>query len=627
MSELQTPSIFESFNARALTPAQIAPHFVPQEHYERLVGRRHSLLIGPRGSGKTTLLKMLQPEALEIWSHSRAAEYRARVDFTGVFVATDVSWGHQREALGDGKLDQDSHELLSRSLFTTHVFKSLIAAIEFRSARPPKDVEPYRRFTLSPDQQAEFVRSLAREWHIGPKIPSLLALRHALLDRLSQIRQLASKEALLGEEGRAHRLSQIDFIHIHFVDAISNATTYCNDLVGEPKAKWAFLFDELEIAPPWIYEQVVSAIRSVDDKILFKLAVSPVSSPAHLKRILNTAGGPSSLDDYDPIPLWYAEKEEAFRFCSELWASMLRERNMPPKSPDEVLGTAYSDAHRGDRASLGSAYHPQGQIGKAFIELASKDRSFQEYLSQKNIDASQLNVLPPEKMDQVVRKIAPVVMVRNFFRRAQTSSRKRSRRTRKVPAIYAGADSMFAITEGNPRWFIGIIGSLLDRAKADQGTRVSESEQVHRVEHTANRFMARLRAIPVSRTPTSTRDQVLSVDQMLKRIGEYFEYAAIVDTFAPEPPLVFRVSPEIPRPLRENLDKAANAGAIMYLPDSQGGTKDLLLSVSDKRFRLSYLLAPLYHLPLRIGPEVLLSKILSAENRARDFFHEDPGVP
>lgn len=93
------PSVFETFNAKNLRPEQVARTFVPSSNFESLAMRRHSIVVGPRGSGKTTLLKMLQPEALDNWSHDEATRYRAAIDFTGVFVPTDRVWKEQIEAL------------------------------------------------------------------------------------------------------------------------------------------------------------------------------------------------------------------------------------------------------------------------------------------------------------------------------------------------------------------------------------------------------------------------------------------------------------------------------------------------------------------------------------------------
>lgn len=46
----------------------------------------------------------------------------------------------------------------------------------------------------------------------------------------------------------------------------------------------------------------------------------------------------------------------------------------------------------------------------------------------------------------------------------------------------------------------------------------------------------------------------------------------------------------------------------MYVPDDDGQL--ILMSLKGKRFRLSYLLAPLYGFPIRLGKDVALSVIL-----------------
>src|SRR5687767_13462149 len=100
-----------TFNARHLTPVEVARSFVPPPCFEQLAGNSHVLLVGPRGSGKTTLLKMLQPQALEAWEHPQAHQYRQRVMYTGVFIPADISWGAQLESLGYGRLSAENHTL------------------------------------------------------------------------------------------------------------------------------------------------------------------------------------------------------------------------------------------------------------------------------------------------------------------------------------------------------------------------------------------------------------------------------------------------------------------------------------------------------------------------------------
>ena len=100
----------------------MAQRFIPPRPVRRAhPAHNHSIVVGPRGSGKTTLLKMLQLPALASWKHPDADGFRAKIDFTGVFVAADISWGAQLTALGEARLPDDLRTLLGFSAFTTHM--------------------------------------------------------------------------------------------------------------------------------------------------------------------------------------------------------------------------------------------------------------------------------------------------------------------------------------------------------------------------------------------------------------------------------------------------------------------------------------------------------------------------
>jgi len=67
-----------------------------------------------------------------------------------------------------------------------------------------------------------------------------------------------------------------------------------------------------------------------------------------------------------------------------------------------------------------------------------------------------------------------------------------------------------------------------------------------------------------------------------------------------------------------SLGRALNAGAIVYVRDGGPMILSSLKTFRAKRFRISYLLAPLYGLPLRLGKAVALSTILGTRHSASD---------
>jgi hypothetical protein len=600
MTQSQAPSIFDTFNARLLSPDEVARTFVPSDAYDRLAKRRNTVIVGPRGSGKTTLLKMLQQQALEVWSHENAEHYCRRIDFTGVFVGTDVSWAEQLQSLGEDRIDQRSHKLLSIAAFTTHTLRSLTGAMLARVEEPERSLlRSFRRIPLSLEVEARLAKSLKSAWHLEAAIPTLLSIKHALTGRLASIREIATREILLGEEGRPERLANIPFLLLDFIQSAAFAVEQFNDLAGERGEKWALMFDELELAPEWIRTSLLRSLRISSENFLFKLAMSPSAPDVHtFESALAAAPG----HDFDQIPLWYAEKNDSYVFCEHLWFAMLAERGISPMQPSMALGRSQFETPTEEWTSAGTAYTPGSRLGKRFIRLASTDTSFAAYLKGKGIDPLHLESLRSDQRAADVRKVAPLLAVREFYRANKGGSRRR--RGRKSSVLYAGADSIFAISEGNPRWFIALVGRLLDNLDPSS-LKVSASIQSKELEHAAQRFAAMLRTIPAPPVGKSSRGLL----SLVREVGEFFHEGVVVGDFNPDPPGTFIVDSNIADDVVNSLERALNAGAIVYVPDD--ASQILLQSLRGKRFRLSYLLAPLYGFPLRLGRPVALGGLLA----------------
>ena len=99
--------------------------------------------------------------------------------------------------------------------------------------------------------------------------------------------------------------------------------------------------------------------------------------------------------------------------------------------------------------------------------------------------------------------------------------------------------------------------------------------------------------------------------QLVRKIALYMYQQAVVQPFRPEPPGSFIVDSNTPDYLLSTLGQALNAGAIVYVPDDDGQL--ILTSLRGKRFRPSYLLAPLYRFPIRLGASVSLNSIMRWE--------------
>ena len=145
------------------------------------------------------------------------------------------------------------------------------------------------------------------------------------------------------------------------------------------------------------------------------------------------------------------------------------------------------------------------------------------------------------------------------------------------------------------------------RQENTNGT-VSEKFQSRQIRYAANVFRSLLKTIECKSGTTPSR----SLLKLLDTIGDYFSNQCLGETFHPEPKLSFTAPSNMDQNLTQTLARALNAGAIIYIPDAKADP--LLNSMEGKRFRLNYLLAAYYELPILLGAEAPLITILHSES-------------
>lgn len=609
---------FDSFNARNLDPRQVAQTFVPPEQFFELIRRQHTVIIGPRGSGKTTLLKMLQLSALQNWEHPRAQEVRACIDYTSIFVPADVAWGKQIEALGSPHLSEDIRSLFGVSAFSHHLLIAFVDSImESRKLwNGSSELFPRAVTELSRAHECQFVEMVSSHWYVTPALPSLLALKLALRARLSLIFEIAQLARVVGENETRERSVEAQLFTISALQSLLIGVDAFNDIVDQPTKKWAILFDELEIAPKPIRRLALQCLRSTDHRILFKLSLSPFSREM---RELDDSSAAMPAQDYHPILLTYARKNRSWPFSNALLAAMVESNPEDYALPFRVMGASYvADEEDEYNDTQSAVYRPGSPIHSAYVALADRDISFTRFLADRQVQLDTLHLLSETTRASIIRKITPVVLVRETFRKFPVSSTTRNqagKRSRKNPDLYTGAQALFAIIEGNPRWFISIVSPIVQVYQQRGRKRVSRSLQADAVREATSRFRAYLATLPHESAGFEGGRGLLS---LLDRIGRYFHGQVVHGAFEPEPPLSFIVDSHVSAELEASVEQALHTGAIIYVPDPQ--SSEILGSVRGKRFRLCYMLASFYRLPLRLGKPRSLSHILSDSSQV-DLFN------
>ncbi len=598
-------STSESFNARHLSPEDVARTFVAHERFEELCLNSNVVLLGPRGSGKTTLLKMLTTPALYTWADPRAEILREQIPFCAIYIPTDVHWQHQlRHSLERLSGYPDLTQRFSQAAVTTNVLHAV--------CRTFQDVVQYK-YGVDLVRETSVCATLVSEWKLPRTVPTFEGVQQALRSRISSLYSLAERAV------SAYEIDP-DLSHLpeyFFLDYIAAASVACGafDLLFRPASyrRWALCFDELELAPSWLQERLFNELRSTHPEFLFKLSTSPTPQRGSFT-------GASERNDFRAIRLWPHADSDLRPFSNRLVRSIIARRTKSAISPDELFGSSPLSG-TGDE----SEYERGSPTWEAMRELASYDEGFAAVLVRNGINPADPTTADITKRDQVLRKAKPLVLFRRAFTKPGRNGAPSARRSRKVLPIYSGKDAIYDVADGNPRWLISIVDDLLVRmpkARVGQPQRIRPKVQATILRTVSEQFGALIQALPEA--TAEFEDGEVTLYGLLQRIAAYFFHGLTQRRFSLDPYGSFVVDDAVPEPLMGLLRKAVYEGAIVLVDPTENAISSDLVG---RRFRLSYRLAPTLRLPLRLYEAVPLSRCLEYQGGRRADRAIDDDVP
>lgn len=618
MADTQSsPSLFEGINARYYRAPEVARNFVPNEQFEQLVVRQHSLVVGPRGSGKTTLLRMLHAECLEIWDHPEADRCRSAIGFSGIYVPTDRVWRKQLDALARNLPHGFESQTLFFAVVTNDILRAFVRTLQLRTSDNPRRFRP---INANGRAIANLVEELSACWKVTPAFLDLASLKLALRQRRIDIRvQVENRVGVVepAEFPEWMRLPWDDLLlmGIESVEARLDLREEC----------WALLFDEAEIAPESVRDTILASTRGLDPRILIKCSLSPYVHGTSLW-LDHDQGSP--MNDFNVIRLSYGHRTESYRFSRKIIASRLGAPGLgTPYDTDRIEDVVFGrsrflgegEDRTGSRTS--SAYGADDPLGAAIKDLAAIDIHFRRWLEQKGLDPRRLDHVTEKRRAETLRKARNIMIARLEFRRQAGFLR-----SRKTLAMYSGGTTMLDICEGNPRLLLGILGPLLEFF--DGVHPVPDTIQAEVLERVATDFLALIDAIPVpelSRRPPELGGGVVSRSpyrELIDKVSAFLRESILKGDFDPQPPTTFRVPKACSEPLKELVGRLLNVGAFVLIPDR--GPKDVVVRDFDQqRMRLCYLIAAREHLPPNVDRPKSLLKILSPDVSDAAFL---PGI-
>ncbi|MBI3235184.1 MAG: hypothetical protein HYZ42_14310 [Bacteroidetes bacterium] len=565
--------IYDTFNAKYLSFQDVAESFVSNDEFFQLTRNNSILLMGSRGCGKTTLLKMLTPAGLNYWNDIEAKEVKKALNFTAVYIPSDIQWKNQFNYLNQHLNGKESIvEILTQFLFASNIQIALCKT--FNSVIGFGDYSGQEKMIL----EFEVCKALAHSWRISEDgvTPTFDDIEIKILEKVRMMNSFVKKRIFRNEITDIEKQLP-DYVFDSFFDLVKiGCKVFEQKLKLKEDHKWALCFDELEIVPKFIQLELIKYLRSVDQKYLFKLTTTP------LFNMENVEHEATQGNDFSTIKLWVYDEAGLVRwreFCSKLLSNRFRkaynqetvnfESIFSKSSLDEIIKDELNELSASDKKSIG--YNGRFMPGAAkessmnflFKRLIQLDDTTKEFLERRKI-----NTLDPYSDDRIIQK--------SVFQKYKVDAIYRliyKGRTRKTPSIHYGLPYIYDICDGNPRLVIGLIDEILQRSKFDfqEITTVSKQDQSRIIYDASEKYFNLIQNHPDSTIIVKNTETNLAI-HLLDKIGEYM------------------------------FDKLV-----------KGRFSTIAPGIVGKRFRLSAFLTPKYKIPSRVHSEVKLSTLLSIE--------------
>lgn len=587
--------VLSGYNARSASWREVADGFVAPPQYWQLVDRGNQRLIGARGIGKTTLLRMLCSPALEYWQDLDGEAARAAVRFTGVLVPANKMWSGQLAAL-TGPLPQPDRGRFGLSAFAHMALRALVEAAEHR-VHGPSTPTPHRRVKLDSSQEAELAGRAAEAFGAPPGTASLRALRLSLSESVAALGRLLRRVAnpSLGA-GALEEILASPLLDLDFYSASALFTATFDDLVGEPESSWAFLLDELEFLPPAARLEIAESVQGQDPRLTFKVSLAP------WRDLLSQMPG-MPFHDFTQVDLMPRRREEAHDFATRLFTREMANRGRAGSAVDFLGPGGFEPPSNED------AWGPNGESRRAVAELADIDPGFASWIRARGMDAKALDGLNSAEYGQL-RKAGPLARLRLAY--SKTGAReKRVGRPRKRPDdLYAGVNSIWAMSEGNPRWLKAFAHELFAR-HTGPGSALP-GVQLEAVLRVANNYLGYFRAMDsdlVDELPP------LTPYALLERLGGYFRESVHGPEFTADPVTMVR-------PDADDAWLVALVDALVFLGGLVRGS-----DAEGESLRLAHMFAPHFRLPLRNGRAIPLTRALARVSGHQMSIGDEAAMP
>jgi hypothetical protein len=591
------------FNARYNNIRSIAESFVVNDQYLELLKPNHSIITGPRGCGKTTLLKMLTPDAIDIISKNH--KHIPIPNFLGIYIPADKQWLRQHLTLKKRIVDENVYKPIIRCLINANCFISILNTIDYLCQSKTNGREMLK------DVETAISRDIKNVFSLGNDFPNTFYhIKQFFYTIIRNLNTQINKYYFGYLSIKDLELHDISFLEITDLVQPVYEIFYSNIKQFEipiSQQSWALCFDELEISPSWVINELISTyFRSTYQNLLLKVTGTPIISSVSESSI----SAPQVNHDFNRIECWVYDANSRRRWVS-FCEKMIHEK-YEINQVNKLLGDHdYTDALVFSEKNLNSisqelAEWSNGSVmWNVMVRLAKIDKSFYNFLVAKGLDPE--DPVPSRgQTDSIHRKIKPIVAFRYYFNKID------SKRSRKAVHLYYGVEHLYELTDGNPRMFLTLLARYDYYFKNKM--KVPINVQAQNISEFSNDVHSTFRD-----DPEGFSFNEYSLQKLLDKVGNFI-FTEIVDgPFTSDPNSSFVVENSTSENIKRLVIYGLETGALQLIKQQREKHID---SIIDKRIRLSYALHPKYRIPKRTYNSIRLENILGIADSLTLFENE-----
>lgn len=553
-----------TFNSRYMSYKQVSEQFIETHNFKKLTKSCHSILMGARGSGKTTMLKMLQPEAINLY---KSKHPNFDVQFYGVYIPSDRQWSFVLEQLNDANIPFLSK--ISRALVNLNVLLAFLETLNV--VIKDNKVEESCNY--------QFCKSLILYWKLHEKTPPLLDFIRLELRSIAVELQNAVTESNFDYK--------IPYICTsNFVDCISQAI----DIVDIHYAKynlkphWALCFDEMEIAPQWLKDEIIKLdLRSRNQRLLLKLTTTPDWEIPQRSFRDATAG-----NDVEIIKCWNTDLEnwkDWQCFC------------------DCVISTQILEKYNIDRGKLDELITTKNPDRTFYLEnLPKVDPGFADFY-QRDYAIDNRNKAAISRASVRSKYYNSLVLAMRYFHFCRENKKVVGKNN-----AYLGDWLLYNMPDGNPRALLNILNEIPASMEVNSKLKMNIPSLGRFVREFSEKAIEE-RFSYCAMKELRIGEDLFTYRNILDKIGWFFHNELLGDEYCPMPRTMFAIDDH--EYLRDFIHDGLESGAIIKVEDKTLYSGKFRYGV----YRLSYILYPFYgYVSSGTKDVTMMDEILNSKN-------------